>query len=66
VRSLVAVLVGIGAGRAGGASLAERLRSGDRSGAQTLAPPQGLCLIGVRYPPPFEGLSSIPVGGQPA
>lgn len=61
VRSLVGSLVAVGSGRAGGASIGERLRSGDRSGAPTLAPPQGLCLLGVRYPAPYDAFSTMPV-----
>jgi tRNA pseudouridine38-40 synthase len=60
VRSLVGSLVSVGAGRSGGASIGGRLRSGSRSGAPTLAPPQGLCLLGVRYPPPYSQFSTLP------
>jgi tRNA pseudouridine38-40 synthase len=52
VRSLVAVLVAIGAHDLTAADLTERLRTGDRSGLPAPAPPEGLCLVAVDYPCP--------------
>jgi tRNA pseudouridine38-40 synthase len=49
VRALVGVLVAIGQHRLSGADLAERLRTGDRSGLPAPAPPEGLCLLAVAY-----------------
>jgi tRNA pseudouridine38-40 synthase len=66
VRSLVGALVSIGTGRAGGASLGGRLRSGDRSGSPTLAPSHGLCLVGVRYLDPFAEFGTMPEAGRSA
>jgi tRNA pseudouridine38-40 synthase len=51
VRSLVAALVEIGRGRSDPAALVALLRSADRQGAPDPAPPHGLCLAAVRYPP---------------
>jgi tRNA pseudouridine38-40 synthase len=59
VRSLVGSLVAVGAGRITGAEIGRRLRSGERQGAPTLAPPHGLCLLGVRYPDPFGSFSTL-------
>lgn len=59
VRALVGALANIGTGRSNGAAIAIRLRSGDRRGAPTIAPPHGLCLLGVRYPPPFTHFSTL-------
>ena len=50
VRSLTAVLVGIGRHELNGADLVERLRTGDRAGLPAPAPPEGLCLVAVGYP----------------
>ncbi len=50
VRSIVGSMVSIGAGKTDEADLLAQLVSGDRRGAPTLAPPQGLCLIAVTYP----------------
>jgi tRNA pseudouridine38-40 synthase len=49
VRSIVGTLVEIGQGRRSPAEMMARLRSGSRQGAAKLAPPEGLCLIAVRY-----------------
>jgi tRNA pseudouridine38-40 synthase len=49
VRSLVAVLVGVGAHTLTAADLTERLRTGDRAGLPAPAPPEGLCLVAVGY-----------------
>lgn len=51
VRSIVGALVAVGKGRMTAADLLMRLRARDRSGGQSLAPPFGLCLEHVRYPP---------------
>jgi tRNA pseudouridine38-40 synthase len=50
VRSVVGALVSVGEGRLTAASILEILRSGDRSRGSRLAPPEGLCLMSVRYP----------------
>ncbi|EHR49020.1 pseudouridylate synthase I [Saccharomonospora marina XMU15] len=52
VRSLVGVLLLVGDGRRSVASVAESLRSRQRDSA--VAPPHGLTLIGVDYPPARE------------
>jgi tRNA pseudouridine38-40 synthase len=59
VRSLVAVVVEVGRGREDTAGVVRRLRSGVRTGAPRPAPPEGLCLVGVRYPgeSPFAALA---------
>ncbi len=49
VRSMVAVLVDAGRGRATAASVMALLSSGSRGGAPAPAPAQGLCLVGVAY-----------------
>jgi len=49
VRSLVGSMVDVGRGRARPADLVAMLRAGARSGGATVAPPQGLCLVGVDY-----------------
>ena len=51
VRSIVGVLVSVGEGRMTAAGVLALLRAGDRSGGARLAPPEGLCLELVRYPP---------------
>ncbi|MDA8266276.1 MAG: tRNA pseudouridine(38-40) synthase TruA [Actinomycetota bacterium] len=51
VRAIVGALVAVGKGRMTPADLLARLRSKDRSGGQSLAPPFGLILEQVRYPP---------------
>ncbi len=52
VRSLVAAQVEVGAGRRTPAALVALLRAVDRQGAPQPAPPHGLCLVSVSYPPP--------------
>jgi tRNA pseudouridine38-40 synthase len=49
VRSLVAVLVAVGARELSAADLVERLRTGSRGGLPAPAPPGGLCLLEVGY-----------------
>jgi tRNA pseudouridine38-40 synthase len=49
VRSLVGAMVAVGQGRCRAADVHWLLRSGERSGAPDPAPPQGLCLVAVRY-----------------
>ena len=49
VRSVVAVLVDAGRGRATAATVMELLASPSRAGAPQPAPPHGLCLVGVDY-----------------
>ena len=49
VRSLVGQLVHAGRGRATSADMMALLRAHGRSGAVQPAPPEGLCLVGVRY-----------------
>jgi len=51
VRSIVGMLVSLGTGRHSVADLVVLLRSGSRDGAPTLAPPHGLVLLEVSYPP---------------
>jgi tRNA pseudouridine38-40 synthase len=51
VRSLVAVLVDVGRGRANAATVTGLLRAGRRSGALQPAPAHGLCLVEVTYGP---------------
>jgi len=49
VRSVVAVLVDAGRGRANAATVVELLAAGSREGSPQPAPPHGLCLVGVDY-----------------
>jgi tRNA pseudouridine38-40 synthase len=49
VRSMVGVLIDVGRGRRRVADVVAILRAGDRSRAMTVAPPHGLCLVGVDY-----------------
>jgi len=49
VRSMVGTLVDVGRGRRRASDVVAMLRSGDRSHAVTVAPPHGLCLVGVDY-----------------
>jgi tRNA pseudouridine38-40 synthase len=51
VRSVVAALVAVGEGRLRAGDMLSILRRGDRSGLPTVAPPEGLCLLEVSYPP---------------
>jgi tRNA pseudouridine38-40 synthase len=50
VRSLVGTLVAVGQGRIRAGELLTILRGGDRSKSGQPAPPEGLCLMAVRYP----------------
>jgi tRNA pseudouridine38-40 synthase len=59
VRSMVGVLVDVGRGRRRAADVVALLRAGDRSHAMTVAPPHGLCLVGVDYP------DAVPVSEGP-
>ncbi len=58
VRSLVGAFVAVGGGSMHAADVAARLRSGERSGTPQPAPPHGLCLTDVRYPPEFSILET--------
>ncbi|HUZ20131.1 MAG TPA: tRNA pseudouridine(38-40) synthase TruA [Acidimicrobiales bacterium] len=49
VRSAVGALVAAGTGRIRPSDVVALLRSGERTGAPQLAPPEGLCLVAVRY-----------------
>ena len=49
VRSIVGALVDVGRGRRRASDMTWLLRCGDRSHSTTIAPPQGLCLVGVDY-----------------
>jgi tRNA pseudouridine38-40 synthase len=49
VRSLVGALVAVGEGRLDASQIAALLASGRRTAAVQTAPPQGLCLLRVRY-----------------
>lgn len=61
VRSVAAVLVDAGRGRASAATVMELLAAGSRAGAPRPAPPHGLCLMGVGYPDaPGSGDGSPP------
>jgi tRNA pseudouridine38-40 synthase len=51
VRSIVGTLVEVGLGHRRAGELAGILRSADRAAAGAVAPPHGLCLWEVRYPP---------------
>ena len=55
VRSVVGTLVDAGRGRRTAADVATALRSKDRAGAGPVAPPHGLCLREVTYPPVLSG-----------
>jgi len=55
VRTMVGALVDVGRGRRRPSDVVALLRSGDRSQATTVAPPHGLCLVGVDYGPPPSG-----------
>jgi tRNA pseudouridine38-40 synthase len=54
VRSIVAVLVDAGRGRATAATVMELLAAGSRAGSPQPAPAYGLCLVGVDYRGPRE------------
>jgi tRNA pseudouridine38-40 synthase len=49
VRSIVGTLVEVGRGKRPASDVTRLLRSGDRSHVKTIAPPHGLCLVGVDY-----------------
>jgi tRNA pseudouridine38-40 synthase len=55
VRAIVGTLVAIGLGRLRANAVTDRLARRSREGAPTLAPPGGLCLVAVRYPPELGG-----------
>ena len=56
VRAIVGTLVDVGRGKVPTQRVAEILESGDRRLAGPTAPPHGLCLMAVRYPPlPSQG-----------
>jgi tRNA pseudouridine38-40 synthase len=54
IRSVVGTLVDVGTGRRHAGQILGILASGDRAAAGSLAPPQGLCLWQVDYPPEIE------------
>ena len=54
-RSVVGTLVDAGRGRRTAADVAAALRSKDRARAGPVAPPHGLCLVDVTYPPVLSG-----------
>lgn len=54
VRSLVGALVYAGMGKLAPERIAELLRSRERTAEVETAPPQGLCLMRVHYPAPWE------------
>jgi tRNA pseudouridine38-40 synthase len=55
VRSIVGALVAVGEGRIRTSDIVNLLRRAERSGGPTLAPPCGLTLIAVEYPPALGG-----------
>ncbi len=55
VRSIVGALVCAGEGRTRPSDLVALLRSRSREGAPPVAPPEGLCLVAVRYPEELGG-----------
>jgi tRNA pseudouridine38-40 synthase len=55
VRSIVGTLVAVGIGRLRPSDVVALLATARRAGAPSPAPPGGLCLIGVRYPPALSG-----------
>ncbi len=57
VRRLVGMMVGVGRGRLTTARFAAIFRGGDLAQSKLLAPPQGLVLVGVRYPDEARGSS---------
>jgi tRNA pseudouridine38-40 synthase len=65
VRSIVALLVDAGRGRATAAAVIGFLASGSRSGAPQPAPAHGLCLVGVGYGGPPGGVPGQVPGGVP-
>jgi tRNA pseudouridine38-40 synthase len=61
VRNIVGTLLAIGTGDRPASWVAEVLAARDRTSAGPTAPPQGLYLAAVEYPPEF-GLPSAPAG----
>ncbi|MCU1490012.1 MAG: truA [Acidimicrobiaceae bacterium] len=55
VRSVVGALVAAAQGRLRPSDVVAMLRSASRVGAPSPAPPEGLCLVAVRYPEEFGG-----------
>jgi tRNA pseudouridine38-40 synthase len=65
VRSIVGTLVAVGQGRRRAGELLAILRSADRSESGQPAPPRGLCLVQVSYPPTLvPGGTWEPGGGD--
>ena len=64
VRSLVGTMVDMGRGRKRAGDMAWILRCRDRSQAASPAPPQGLCLMEVGYPPDGD-LATLAAAGPP-
>ena len=65
VRSIVGTLVDVGRGRFSPADFESMLRSPDRSSVGTVAPPQGLCLLSVGYPPQISSPGQRGGSSQP-
>jgi tRNA pseudouridine38-40 synthase len=57
VRAVVGTMVAIGVGRRRAGEMAGILRARNRAAADRVAPPGGLCLWSVTYPPPTEAVS---------
>ena len=55
VRSIVGAVVAAGEGRTRPSDVVALLHSHSREGAPALAPPEGLCLVAVRYPEELGG-----------
>ena len=66
VRNLVGTLTEVGRGHRPVGWVGEVLAARDRMAAGPTAPPQGLCLMEVRYPPPSTGGRTGPEGEHPA
>jgi tRNA pseudouridine38-40 synthase len=65
VRSIVGTLVAVGQARLRAGEVLAIVQSGDRSRSAQPAPPRGLCLVGVRYPPELiPGGCWLPGGGD--
>jgi tRNA pseudouridine38-40 synthase len=62
VRNLVGTLVDVGCGHRSPEWVAEVLAAKDRTAAGPTAPPQGLCLVAVRYPPDDKLPAILPRG----
>ena len=54
VRNIAGLLIEVGNGERPTDDVAKVLASRDRSNAGVMAPPQGLCLVGIRYPRHFD------------